>query len=388
MGEEIHLLAPGEAGGYHPRMLRRKLGNTGLEVSALGFGGFHLVEIPASDAASLLNTYLDRGGNYIETAAGYGDGISETKIGRAVAGRRGEYVLATKSAERSRGGLLAQLDRSLGNLRTDHVDVMFMHCVQSREEVEKILGEDGALEGAREAITAGKIRFVAISGHGRPDALLYALERGRFDVLMTGFNYYDRFNYPSLEAELLPLCASQGVGVFAMKPLADGYLHRSTAAALRYSLALPVASVVAGINSMEMLEADLAAVSGFTPMSEPEREELFRSAPELGDYVCRQCGKCGTERFDPQAIFLLEGLFDRQMDDMRVADTALYALRERLKHWFAQQETARAEYALLPRKVDPGADYSRLTALCPHGIDVDRKLKIAHQKLSRDPYIA
>jgi uncharacterized protein len=369
-------------------MQKRTLGKTGLEVSVLGFGGFHLVEITSAEAARLLGAYLDQGGNYIETAASYGDGISETKIGRGVAHRRAEYVLATKSTERTRAGFLAQLDTSLRNLKTDHVDIMFMHAVQKVAEVDAILGPGGSMEAAVEARKAGKIRFVAISGHGRPDAMLDAVRRSTFDVLMTGFNYLDRFNYPGIEGELLPLCAERGVGVIAMKAMGDGYLYRSPAVALRYTLGLPVATVVAGINSAEMLATDLDIVSRFTPMSAAEKEELYRSAPELGDYVCRLCDRCRTADFDPQKVFLLEGLFDRQMDDMRVTDAARYALRERLRHWFQQAELARAEYQALPSKVDPAKDYSALSALCPHGIDIDRKLKIAHGKLSQPRFIA
>ena len=368
-------------------MEKRPLGKTGLDVSVLGFGGFHQVEITSEESAGLLGAYLDAGGNYIETAAGYGNGISETKIGRAVSHRRRDYILATKSTERVRAGFLAELDRSLHNLKTDHVDVMFMHAVQSVEDMDRILGPDGAMEAALGARQAGKIRFIAISGHGRPHALLNAVHRYRFDLLMTGFNYLDRFNYPAIEGELLPLCAEKGTGVIAMKALGDGYLFRSPEPALRYALSLPVATVVAGINSREMLEMDLAIVSRFSPMTEEEKQELYRTAPELGDYVCRLCDKCRTPEFDPQKVFLLEGMFDRQMDDMRVGDAARYALQERLKQWFAQAELARSEYRALTPKVDPSRSYRDLSALCPYRIDIDRKLKIAHGKLSPD-YIA
>ena len=136
-----------------------------------------------------------------------------------------------------------------------------------------------------------------------------------------------------------------------------------------------------------MLEHDLTLAEGFRPLSDSEREEIFRTAPELGDYVCRQCGKCRLNGFDPAAIFLLEGLFDRQMDDRRVEDTARYALRERLKFWFDQAEEARSEYAAVATRVDPDHDYRELNELCPYGIDVDRKLKIAHDKLSATDYI-
>jgi predicted aldo/keto reductase-like oxidoreductase len=367
---------------------KRALGKTGIDLSVLGFGGFHLVEIDAAEASRLLGGYLDAGGNYLETAASYGDGISETKIGRAVSHRRGEFVLATKSTQRTREGFSAELDQSLRNLKTDHVDVIFIHALQRREEAEQVLASGGALEAATAAQRRGKARFIAVSFHGRPDAGLYALERFPFDVLMTGFNYFDRFNYPSVEGELLPACREKGVGVLAMKSMADGYLYRSPAPALRYTLSLPVTAVVAGINSRRMLETDLRLVSGFKPMTDKEKEKLFRTAPELGDYVCRLCGKCKANGFDPQTVFLLEGLYDRQMDDMRVTDTALYALRERLRTWFQQQETAREEYAILLPKVDPERNYSDLSRLCPYGIDIDRKLKIAHAKLSKERYIA
>jgi predicted aldo/keto reductase-like oxidoreductase len=369
-------------------MERRALGKTGLQLSVLGFGGFHLVEITTGEAARLLGMYLDAGGNYLETAAGYGNGISEAKIGKAVSRRRGEYVLATKSTARTRQEFLDELDRSLCNLKTDHVDLMFMHAVQSLQDVEKILGPGGAMEGAAEARKAGKLRFIALSGHGRPDSLIAAVRGYPFDVMMTGFNYFDRFNFPATEGELLPLCIERGVGVIAMKSLADGYLYTSPTPALRYTLSLPATTVVAGINSVEMLETDLSIVARFTPMSDAEKEELFRTAPELGDYVCRLCAKCRTPGFDPQKVFLLEGVYDRQMDDMRVTDTARYALRERLKQWFAQAETARTEYESLAPKVNPARDYGALSRLCPYGIDVDRKLKIAHGKLSREPYLA
>ncbi len=369
-------------------MEKRALGTTGIEVSVLGFGGFHLVEIPSADAARLLGKYLDNGGNYIETAAGYGEGKSESKIGAAVSHRRDEYVLATKSTERTRAGFLSGLEGSLRNLKTDHVDLMFMHAVQTEAEADAILGPGGAMEGAEEARKAGKLRYVAISGHGRPDGLLHAVKLHRFDALMTVFNYFDRFNFPTVENDLVPLCRQRGTGLIAMKAFGDGYLYKSPVPAFRYALSMPVATVVAGINSDAMLKADLSMLSGFTPMTDAEKEQVFRTAPELGDYVCRLCGKCRTEEFDPQSVFLLEAVFDRQMDDMRVGDSAQYALRERLKQWFQQQEVARREYASLKMKVDPGNDYAGLSKLCPYGIDVNRKLRIAHEKLSANGYIA
>ena len=144
-------------------------GRRGSRSRCSGFGGFHLVEITAADAARLLGAYLDAGGSYIETAAGYGDGISESKIGaggvpspRRV--RPGHQDARSGRARDSSPGWSG----SLRNLKTDHVDLMFMHAVQTEAEADAILGPGGAMEGAEEARKAGKLRFVAISGHGRP----------------------------------------------------------------------------------------------------------------------------------------------------------------------------------------------------------------------------
>ncbi len=375
-------------------MQKRSLGRTGLELSLIGFGGFHLVEVGRKEAAGLLNRYLDAGGNYVETAAQYGNGISEKKIGEAIAHRRKDYLLATKTAERTREGARRGLEQSLRNLQTDHVDLLFIHEPQTVREAEQVLGPGGAIEAAEEAQSAGKVRFVAVSGHGRPDGLLHSVRRHPYDAILTSINYFDRFNFPQIEGELLPLCQEKGVGVIAMKALADGYLHRNPELAIRYTLSLPIGCLVLGINRQEYLDLDLAIADRFVPLSMPERETLFREAPELGDYVCRLCGRCRvaggpgpTPGFDPQEIFLLEGLFDRQMNSYRVPDIASFALQERLKHWFDQAGWAREEYAARKLRVDPSRDYTELNALCPYRIDIDRKLRIIHSKLAGEEYL-
>ena len=251
-------------------MQTRSLGNTGLQLSIIGYGGFHLVEVPRKEVALLLNTYFDRGGNYIDTAAQYGEGISERKIGEAVSHRRGDFILASKTKDRTREGALKSLERSLKNLRTDHVDLFFMHEPQTAEEAKQILAPGGAMEAFVEARQAGKARFVAISGHGRPAGIQFSIENHPYDVLMTGMNYFDRFNYPQIQDELLPLCLEKGIGILGMKALADGYLFRSVKAAIRYTLSLPIASLVLGINTLEQLEQDLEIVENFSPMDEEE----------------------------------------------------------------------------------------------------------------------
>ncbi len=369
-------------------MQKRVLGKTGLECTLMGMGGFHLLELPSNDVTILLNDYLDRGGNYIETAEAYGDGLSESKVGQAVSKRRKDFILATKCGKRTYKDAQTSIQKSLERLKTDTVDILFMHAVQTRNDVRMLLSDDGALRAAEEAREKGQVRFIGITGHGYPDALYHAIQEYPFDVLMTGFNYYDRFNFPFTEEGLLPTCLERGIGVMGMKALADGYLYRSVEDAIRYTLSLPITTLVLGVNTPDYLEWDWQVISNFTPLTEAEKERLFTEAVELGAYVCRQCKKCdGIMDINPSQLFLLEGIYDRQMDDGTVPSPAAYALRERLKHWFAQTDTAREHYNRIKQNVDPSVDYSKLNDRCPYHIDVDRKLRYVHSKLGDDEFI-
>ncbi|MGM0501302.1 MAG: aldo/keto reductase, partial [Bacillota bacterium] len=215
-------------------MEKRRLGRTDLEVSLLGFGGFHLLEIPTEEAQNLLNYYLDHGGNYIETAAEYGHGESERKIGPIVAERRDEIVLASKTPKRNKKEAKQEVEESLERLQTDYLDILFMHHVEDEGELEKILAPGGALEAAKELQEEGKVGHIGISMHGQPDVLVEAVKTDEFDVVMATFNYFDRFNFPKLEGELMPLANENDIGIVLMKPLADGFLWRSAAQAFRY----------------------------------------------------------------------------------------------------------------------------------------------------------
>lgn len=364
-------------------MEKRPLGNTGEQVSILGIGGFHLLEIGLKTVEQILNRYLDAGGNYIESSQGYGDGVSEQRIGRLVSSRRKEFLLATKVDERDRQGALRILERSLRYLRTDHIDLWFMHAIQKQEDAERILGSGGALEAAEEAKQQGKVRFIGISGHGQPVGLLHALQHYPFDAVLVATNYYDHFNFPDVQKHLFPLAHSRGTALIGMKAVGDGYLWRSAPTALRYAWSLPISLVVAGINTVEMLEQDLAFAERFTPMSSDEIRELYDTAPEYRNYVCRQCDECQvTDALPLKRIFELEGWFDRQMWDGIVNNPEDYSLRVRLGTWFGQQQLARDTYAREGIQADVEKDYLHLNGLCPYGIDINRKLKISHSKLT------
>lgn len=365
-------------------MEKRAFGSTGLSTSILGFGGFHLLEIPVSEAKYLLNRYLDAGGNYIETAAGYGNGESERKIGQSVADRRNEFILATKSGDRTKKGLLDSLERSLTNLRTTYIDLLIMHAVGTMEELDQILAPGGALEGALQAKKDGLIGHIGISMHGQPDVLIRALKEYPFEAVMTTINYYDHFNFPEIDEVLVPLALEKNTAIILMKPVADGLLWRSAEVAFRYAFSQPVSIVVAGINNREMLEQDLAYAEQFVPMTADETKDLYDSAPELGSYVCRQCGLCldCPEGIPITTIFRYEGYYDRQMADGTVGNTSDYALKERLRFWFGNRDMAKQLYAKLDTKADSCTSCGSCMPRCPYNIDIIRKLSIADYKLA------
>ncbi len=365
-------------------MEKRDFGRTGLKTTILGFGGFHLLEITADEADYLLNRYLDAGGNYIETAAGYGHGESEIKIGRAVSGRRQEYILVTKSAERMYEGFVKSVETSLANLNTDYIDVVLMHGVGTKQEVDRILGPDGAIEGFNKLRDEGRVGFAGISMHGKGESLIYALEEYPFDAVMTTINYFDRFNFPELEGVLLPMAEEKGTAVILMKPLADGLLWKSCRQAFRYAMSRPVSVVVTGMNNREMLEMDLDIAEKFAPLTVAETEELFKNAPELGSYVCRQCGKClpCPEGVPIQEIFRCEGYYDRQMRSGKVDNAAEFALRDRLRFWFGNQDLARAKYNNLDINAQACTSCGVCISKCPYNIDIIKKLRLADYKLT------
>jgi len=372
-------------------MEKRRFGKTGLETSLLGMGGFHLLEIHLEDVDRLLNYYLDNGGNYIETAENYGNGHSEEKIGRTIAGRRDDFVLATKTAGRDKRSYIKSLDGSLKRLKTDYVDLHIIHGIGAMhpeggnrfDDLKSILAPEGALEAAEEARNKGKIRFLGISMHGQPDVLIESIKSYPFDAVMATINYFDRFNFPRIEEVLVPEALKKDMAIILMKPLADGYLWKSAADAFRYAMDQPVSVVVTGANNERMLREDMEYANNFKPLKEKQRQEIFENALELGEYVCRQCGKCMPcpENINITEICKLEGYFDRQMDNGIVDNASDYALRERLKHWYGGQDIARQAYEKLDKKADSCTGCGECLPRCPYNIDIIRKLKNIDYKL-------
>jgi uncharacterized protein len=360
------------------KLPKRQLGNTGLELSLLGMGGFHQCEVDSKIVAKVADEFISLGGNYFETARSYGCGGSESKIGRAIAGRRKELVLASKTVQRNAEGVWRELNETLEELQTNYLDLYFMHNVFTPEDIRAITAKGGALEAFIRAKNEGLIKHLAISTHW-PMLLLDAIEVIPYEAVLIWTNYLDYCNYPEIPNTILPTLHERGIGILGMKPLADGYLHNSVDNAFRYALRDNPACLVSGFNSVEMLRADVAAVCRGA-LKDNEMLEVLKNAPELGNYVCRQCKKCSvTESNLLKNLFELEGKFDRQMNDMLPVDAGTYALRQRLCKWFGNAARAQDFFT-------QNTDFLNINtenfSPCPYGLNISRKIQIASAKLS------
>lgn len=357
-----------------------ELGATGLQVSRLGLGGFHQVEISSEIVEEVVDTFLEVGGTYIETARSYGRGASEIKLGRALKGRRDEVVLASKSGMRDGEGIRRELEASLEALQTDHIDFYFFHGVNTIDELDTITGPDGALPALLEARDEGLIKGMGFSSHRPPKLYMEAIKRIPLSVILIWDNYLEELYVPEIQRDVYPLAREHGVGITAMKPLADGYLYRSPIPALRYALGAGAEVLICGMNRPEHVTEAAEAMS-MGAYDDEERAQVLKDAPELGDYVCRQCGVCSD---DLMAMFRLEGYVDRQMIDYLPHDPADYALRRRLAHWFDLTDIAQARFAASGWDVE-ALRQEAATRECPYGINVARKFKLALAKLRDEP---
>jgi aryl-alcohol dehydrogenase-like predicted oxidoreductase len=259
-------------------METRPLGRTGASIPVLSFGAQRIVDdegCTEEQALRILNRALERGICYFDTAWVYSQGQSEERVGLVAKHRRDEMWIATKTVDSTRDGARRQLEQSLTRLQTDFVDEWRLHNVWGYERLEQMTAKGGALDAAIQAREEGMVRFISISGHTDPQVQIEALRRFPFDTALVAVSVLDHFVY-SFAEEFLPVAARQRVGVIGMKVFGSKTLAPVADRALRYALALPLTTVIAGCSTIGELEADLAVAESFTPMTGPERLEFFR----------------------------------------------------------------------------------------------------------------
>jgi len=287
-------------------MPTRKLGRTGVEVSLMGLGGFH-IGIPKEDkeGVRIIHAAIDHGVTFLDNCWDYNEGKSEKRMGTALRdGRRKNVFLMTKLDGRTAKSATEQLEQSLKRLETDMIDLVQIHEVIRMEDPDRVFAEGGTIEALLAAKKAGKLRFIGFTGHKDPAIHLYMLRTAekhgfRFDTVQMPLNVLDA-HYRSFEQAVLPKLVENQIGVLGMKPLGSGIILESGVVTapecLRYAMSLPTSVVITGCDSMGVLEQALAAAIGHKPMSEAEKNSLLLRTKKIA-----ADGK--FERFKTTAMF-------------------------------------------------------------------------------------
>jgi aryl-alcohol dehydrogenase-like predicted oxidoreductase len=261
---------------------KRLLGKTGIEVSALGLGGYHLGSAKTQkEAMELVARAIDAGITFFDNAWDYHDGQSEEYMGQALKGKRDQVVLMTKCCThgRSKEVAMRMLEQSLRRLQTDHLDVWQIHEVVYENDPDLIFASGGAAEALLMAKQQGKVRAIGFTGHKHPRIHLKMLSHDfPFDTVQMPLNCLDA-TFRSFEQQVLPELQKRGIAPLGMKSMGgSGEIVSNGVAkpeeALRYAMSLPVATTISGMESMGVLEQNLAIAGNFQPMSSHEMQAL------------------------------------------------------------------------------------------------------------------
>ena len=279
-------------------MLYRALGRTGVQVSAVGLGGYHLgsPQLSSAEAVRLVRTALDGGLTFMDNSWDYNDGESERRMGLALRdGYRQKVFLMTKFDGRTKDSTARQIDESLRRLQTDHVDLIQFHENIRMEDPDRFFAPGGPLEALVDAKKAGKIRYIGFTGHKDPAVHLrmlgVAAAHGfHFDSCQMPLNLMAA-HFRSFVQQVMPKLGEQGIAVLGMKSMGDGNLLKSETVTavecLHYALNLPVSVVITGCESMERLDQAMEAARTFRPMDKARVSALLsktRAAAMTGKY--------------------------------------------------------------------------------------------------------
>ncbi len=262
-------------------MEKTRLGRTGLMVTRCSFGALPIQRITFEEAKRLLVKAYGEGINFFDTARAYTD--SEEKIGYALSEVRKNIIIATKTFAQDKKTLLEHLEMSLGNLKTDYVDILQLHNPAQIPDTED---PDGVYAGLLEARKKGMVRFIGITNH-RMDTAIQAVNSGLFDTM--------QFPLSSLSSqadlELIDHCRKEDMGLIAMKAMSGGLI---TNAASTFAFLRQFENVVPiwGIQREAELDEFLQLEKNPPALDTTLWEIINRDREELAGNFCRGCGYC------------------------------------------------------------------------------------------------
>lgn len=262
-----------------------QLGNTGMNVSVISFGGIPIQRKDMDNTAKVVDILEAAGVNFIDTAKAYS--VSEAYLGNALKGRRDKFFLASKSMSRDYEGMKKDIEDSLAKLQTDHMDLYQCHNVPVKD-FEKIFSENGAYKALLEAKAEGRVRHIGFTCHHVEDMdCVIENYADKFETVMFPFNIVE-----DQGTEQLKRLKGLGYGTIAMKPFAGGNLDDPDLA-LRYIIGSGVMDIaLAGMADPEESRQDVDVANNLVPLTDEEKAKCDAIRRELGTQFCRRCGYC------------------------------------------------------------------------------------------------
>ena len=266
---------------------QRTLGKTGVDVSALCLGGWHIGAVgDKREAIKIMHAAVNHGVTFFDNSWDYHDGGSEEIMGRALAmeSYRDKVFLMTKGCERDYQGAMNCIDESLRRLKTDRIDLWQFHEIVYDNDPDWVFEKNG-IAAAIEAQKAGKIRFIGFTGHRDPRIHSDMLDKPYpWDTVQMPINMMDA-HFRSFRQDVVPRCLQDGAGIIGMKSLGGGVIPAqagiSAETCIRYALSQPISSLVVGMLSMDDLLRNVETAKSFIPMSESEQKSLVDSVKEV-----------------------------------------------------------------------------------------------------------
>jgi predicted aldo/keto reductase-like oxidoreductase len=339
-----------------PKLAYRTLGKTGLKVTTVGFGCM------ITSDPSVIARAVDLGVNFFDTARTYQQGNNERMVGTALGAKRKQIVLSSKSHSLDKASLLKDLDTSLSELKTDYVDIWYLHGKSKPDDV-----HDDMIEAQQIALQQGKIRFRGLSTHfGQQTLAPWIVQKGVFDVVLTAYN----FTMDASMNQAIETLANAGIGIVGMKVMAGGFrgsghgmpatpqTQREGAmlSALKWVLNKPyVATTIPSMTDMDQLDENLRAMAD--PFSPADGKILAAHLETIRPLYCNMCGDCNGDCAHGLPVADMLRILS-YADGYRQFGLA----RERFRELPAHQTAVRC------------ADCAECTVKCPHGVHVADRL--------------
>jgi predicted aldo/keto reductase-like oxidoreductase len=377
-------------------MQYRDFGNSGVKVSALGFGAMRLPQerikgksqIKQEKSVEIMQRAFELGVNYVDTAYNYNEGESELAVGKALKGWRERVYLSTKMPTwivEKKDDYRRFLEEQLERLKVEYIDFYHFHFL-NEDNFKNIVLKYDFLREARKAKDEGLIKHISFSSHDRPEFMKRIIDIGIFESVLCQYNLLDRSN-----EGVIAYAKEKGLGVAVMGPVGGGRLASSgilkeiltgsvkstPELALRFVLANENVSVaLSGMENMQMVEENLRVASLSKPLSNEELETIKtfikerRKKEEITCNMCEYCQPCPSQ-------VAISRIFEL-MNYYRVYGLKEYARKQYQDIGVGTLDSGEKDER---EKADACTECGRCEEQCPQRIEIIERLEEIHQVL-------